>query len=248
MIDLHSHLDLYENALSLVPQVSKRNLFTLVVTTSPRAWKATSKVFRNYENLKVALGLHPAIAVEKIKELDLLLNNILSTPYIGEIGIDATTPHQYSLGLQEEIFKQTIAESAKHGGRIISIHSKGAASKVLKILERYPTAGKPILHWFSGSMKELDWANSLGCWYSVGPAMLKSKKGSKIFQKLPLDKILPETDGPFVMKGNRPYMPWESMEILEVLESFTGMTNERLRLLMKQNLDRLLTKSKSTST
>lgn len=65
MIDFHCHLDLYPDALKLLPIVSARNLFTLVVTTSPKAWLATSNVFAGYENIKVALGLHPEIAEQK---------------------------------------------------------------------------------------------------------------------------------------------------------------------------------------
>ena len=61
MIDFHCHLDLYPDALKLLPETARRNEFTLVVTTSPRAWLATSRVFAGYDNIKVALGMHPEI-------------------------------------------------------------------------------------------------------------------------------------------------------------------------------------------
>jgi len=70
MIDLHTHLDLYPNALDILARVNKENHFTMAVTTSPRAWLATSQVFKGHENIKVALGLHPEVADQKFGELD----------------------------------------------------------------------------------------------------------------------------------------------------------------------------------
>ena len=90
MIDFHSHLDLYPNALSLLPRVARQNVFTLVVSTSPRAWLATSKVFAGYPNIKVALGLHPEIAVSKASEQDLLVSLVGQAEFIGEIGLDGS--------------------------------------------------------------------------------------------------------------------------------------------------------------
>ena len=61
MIDFHCHLDLYENSIKMLPVVADKNIFTLVVTTSPRAWQLTSQLFVGYENIHVAIGLHPEI-------------------------------------------------------------------------------------------------------------------------------------------------------------------------------------------
>jgi TatD DNase family protein len=65
MIDFHTHLDLYPNALEIFPRVNSENCFTLAVTTSPHAWLASKKIFSGYDNIKVALGLHPEIVTEK---------------------------------------------------------------------------------------------------------------------------------------------------------------------------------------
>ncbi len=90
MIDMHTHLDLYPDALSILDKTNKDNIFTLAVTTSPRAWSATSKVFKNYCNIHVALGLHPEILESKINEIELLIQSIKHTIFIGEVGIDGS--------------------------------------------------------------------------------------------------------------------------------------------------------------
>ena len=240
MIDLHSHLDLYENALKLLPLVSKRNVFTLVVTTSPRAWEATSRVFAGFDNIKIALGLHPEIAQKKKNELELLLSSIHKTRFLGEIGLDNSPRFRDSLELQKAIFNDVLAESERLGGRIISIHSRGAATQVLDVLEKYPRAGKPIMHWFSGSIREVQRAISIGCWFSVSPAMLRSAKGLRLLKELPINKILPETDGPFTTQNSAPYMPWEAMQIIPEMHKLSGLSHQELCLQMKSNLATLL--------
>lgn len=116
MIDLHSHLDLYPNALDLLERVNRENRFTLVVTTSPRAWLATTHVFRKHNNIKVALGLHPEIAEKKFNELDLLLSSIHKADFVGEVGIDGSARYSKTLDKQELIFDSTIRECEKVGG------------------------------------------------------------------------------------------------------------------------------------
>ena len=83
------------------------------------------------------------------------------------------------------------------GGRIISIYSRNAANDVLDIIESNVINSIPILHWFSGNMQEVERANTFGCWFSISPAMLLGKKGKNLVSKMPLSKILPETDAPF---------------------------------------------------
>nr|WP_229176174.1 TatD family hydrolase [Bradyrhizobium ivorense] len=48
---------------------------------------------------------------------------------------------------------------------------------------------------------------SLGCWFSVGPAMLRSELGRQISSMIPRDRLLTETDGPFGLRGNKPLEP-----------------------------------------
>lgn len=240
MIDFHCHLDLYQNALALLPKVAKHNIFTLVVTTSPRAWEKTSQVFAGYDNIKVAVGLHPEIAANKANEQGLLISSISKSRFIGEVGIDGSHRYKETIPIQESIFNKVLIESEKCGGKIISIHSRNAASRVLDLVENNCKNSTPVLHWFSGTVQEARRAVSLGCWFSIGPAMLRSAKGRELLQELPLKKILPETDGPFVKYRDIPYMPWEAIDISDVLTSIWATSKDELYLQMKENLMTLI--------
>src|ERR1700693_5301866 len=95
------------------------------------------------------------------------------------------------------VFEHILAKCNELGGRVMSVHSRYAAGEVLDCLERYPDAGTAVLHWFSGSTRNLGRANELGCWFSVGPAMLRSRKGRDLAVQMPRERILTESDGPF---------------------------------------------------
>ncbi len=243
MIDLHCHLDLYPDARNLAREVASRNLFTLVVTTSPRAWRATSAVFRDYTNIKVGLGLHPEVAEQKANERWDLVELVGKSRFIGEIGLDGSPRFRSSLELQISILEDALAECERHDDRILSLHSRGATSTVLDQIARYPAAGKVILHWFSGTQKELERAIELGCWFSIGPAMLASEKGQQLAKNMPIERVLPETDGPFATRAGIALMPWQAIDIVWSMASAWRIREEELRERLRANLAALLNHS-----
>ena len=122
----------------------------------------------------------------------------------------------------------------------MSIHSRGAASQVLDALEQHPGAGTAILHWFSGTTRELERAVSLGCWFSIGPAMLRSNRGRALASAMPLDRLLTETDAPFTRDGDDPLMPWQAYDCLAGLEGVRGIDRIQLGKLVENNLRRVV--------
>ena len=66
---------------------------------------------------------------------------------------------------------------------------------------------KVILHWYSGTKKELERAIGCGFFFSVNIAMLHSEAGRALVLQMPRDRGLTETDGPFVQDGTGPATP-----------------------------------------
>jgi len=209
VIDLHCHIDLYPDPAGIIAECVRQGVYVLAVTTTPLAWEGNLTLIRDKPRIQVAPGLHPELVPERHAELPLLLNLISRSRYVGEVGIDGSPHLRKHIPLQVDIFHQVVAQCAHLSGRVISIHSRAAATYVLDILEQHPSAGIPILHWFSGTLAELDRANALGCWFSVGPGMLKTKKGRQLAERMPRDRVLTETDAPFVEDRGRPLMPWD---------------------------------------
>lgn len=240
MIDFHSHLDLYPNGLALAREVNRRNEFTLVVTTSPRAFHATSRVFCGLQNIRVGLGLHPEVVEAKASELDALVAGVECASFIGEVGLDGTPRSRKSLSLQERVFQIVLNECRRQGGRVISIHSRGAARQTVEALEKADDVGYPVLHWFSGGVTELQAASRLGCWFSVGPAMLSGAKGCALLRHMPLDRVLPETDGPFGTENGTPLMPWDAWRVCHTLATLWAIPREAVEEKLRSNLKRIL--------
>jgi TatD DNase family protein len=210
MIDFHCHLDLYPDPHSVAAECRRRGLYVLSVTTTPSAWNGTKALSSGNDRIRTAIGLHPQIAHERQNELPLFEKILPDTDYVGEVGLDGSPELRPHWNVQVAVFEHVLRECRRAGGRVISIHSRRAAKAVLDRLESLPGVGTPILHWFSGSMSELERAVSLGCWFSVGPAMLVSEKGRALAARMPRDRVLTESDGPFAQIEETVVMPWQA--------------------------------------
>lgn len=217
LIDFHCHLDLYPDPHAVAAEATVRGVYILSVTTTPTAFAMTQALAPAGSRIRTALGLHPEIASGREHELRLFEELLPQTRYVGEVGLDGSRPHRDTLDRQGGILTEILALSAKAGGKIISLHSRGAGAAVLDVVSTEPRAGVCVLHWFNGSSRQVRRAAEMECWFSVGYNMLTSERGRHSVAAMPRDRILPETDGPFGFRGDRPAWPWEAAEIVPML-------------------------------
>lgn len=241
MIDFHCHLDLYPDPLAVRDECVSRGLYALSVTTTPSAWKGTSALVGNSQRLRTGLGLHPQLAHERQRELPLFDNLLPETRYVGEIGLDGGPEFRSHWENQIAVFEHVLKKCRDAGGRIMSIHSRRASKAVIDRLEECPDAGTPILHWFSGTFHELDRAVSLGCWFSVGPAMLRTEKGRNLTSRMPRERILTESDGPFAQVNGRALWPWEVDGAVHQLGDIWCASRQEVEKRLLLNLKNLVT-------
>src|SRR5262249_39096461 len=97
-----------------------------------------------------------------------------------------------------------------------------------------------VLHWFSGSARDLDRAINLGCWFSVGPAMLMGERGRALAARMPRDRVLTESDGPFAQVDRSPVMPWHVETAAYTLGTIWSLSSERTGQLLRDNLRTLI--------
>jgi TatD DNase family protein len=209
LIDFHCHLDLYPDPGASAARCRDNGDYVLSVTTTPRAWRGTLKLAADAPRVRTALGFHPQLAHERHAELPLFEALVGEARYVGEIGLDGGQEYRAHLEIQTRCFERILTTCARAGGRVMTIHSRGAANEVLDALEQHPEAGVSVLHWFSGTRKQLDRAVALGCWFSVGPAMVRGMKGRQLLASMPRNRVLTETDGPFARGVDGPLMPGE---------------------------------------
>jgi TatD DNase family protein len=137
------------------------------------------------------------------------------------------------------VLAEILDACAAAGGRILSLHSRGATDALLDLLEFEPAAGRFVLHWFSAKAVTIERAAKLGCWFSVGPAMLASKRGRAAVASMPRDRILPETDGPFGSLDGESLEPIDSGRVHDQLAELWGMTPQEAAAKLLTNFRRL---------
>lgn len=165
MIDFHAHLDLYPNPHMIVKEVTERGIYVLSVTTTPSAWRGTGTRSTKFTH-KDSMGLHPQIAHERISELPLFDSYLSETMYVGEIGLDGDTELKKHWQTQLIVFDHILPHVRQLAGGSC-LYTVVVATPVLDRITELSSAGIPVLHWFSGSKRELRRAIDLGCWFSI---------------------------------------------------------------------------------
>ncbi|MFI5397687.1 MAG: Qat anti-phage system TatD family nuclease QatD [Candidatus Binatia bacterium] len=209
LVDFHCHLDLYPDPVVAIAECDRKRIYTLTVTTTPKAWPRNRELASSSRYVRSALGLHPQLVSERASELSIWDDYLPQAKYVGEVGLDAGPRFYRSLDLQKQVFEHILKCCARAGGKILTVHSVRAASAVLDLIEKHlPAArGRVVLHWFTGSKTDARRGVDLGCYFSVNASMLERSTGSELVRTLPLDRILTETDGPFTHVAGRPTRP-----------------------------------------
>ena len=238
IVDMHCHLDLYEDPFAIAKETVARGVGILSVTTTPKAWAGTKKLEQGLENsIYTALGLHPQLAAQRFDELGLFDAILPSTPFVGEIGLDGGKGFKDNMDIQLKVFRHILSGVNASGGKVMSIHSRASANLVLEEIKGID--GLAILHWFTGTKTQLRDAISLGCWFSVGPAMTRTKRGVELIREIPPARILVETDGPFAKSNGNPFMPWDCQIVYDDLSQILGVPRVEVKSLLADNVRRL---------
>lgn len=197
---MHCHVDLMQSMHEFSKAALEERINLLAMTTTPKAFEIEQKRLGNFSNVHVALGLHPQLVINRSQELALIEKYIHTTRFVGEIGLDFNKQFYRSKERQIDVFSQIIEWCQRSPMKIISIHSVRSDKDVLDILEKYDCTkhNKCILHWYSGSLKQLDRAIDLGCFFSVNEYMFNSRNGQSIIQRIPIERFLLESDAPFI--------------------------------------------------
>lgn len=241
-VDFHCHLDLYPNHEALIRECDREAVATLAVTTTPKAWARNQELAQTSKHVRVALGLHPQLVAEREGELALFERLLESARYVGEIGLDAGPKFYSSFDAQERVFTRILSACSEQGGKILTVHSVRTAAKVLGHIERClaPDRGRVVLHWFTGSATEARRALDLGCYFSINIEMLKSSKHRALVASLPLERLLTETDGPFVQVGGKPIVPQDVRDTVQAIASLKELEPDAVANQIVSNLGSLL--------
>ena len=244
MIDTHSHINMIESiSLEEVLKNAKENGIDKIIIPSayPKDIDIVMSLVETHVNLYGMLGVHPTEVkdwndglIDKIKEYSKHPKIIA----IGEIGLDYYWDKSFN-DLQKEVFIKQI-KLANELGLPISIHDREAHKDTFDILKEYNKGSDIVMHCFSGSAEFAKECLKEGWYLALGGVVtfknaVKMKEVAKI---VPLDKLLLETDAPYLApvpfrgKENQPaYVKY----IAEEIASLRGVEVDEIAEATTQN-------------
>lgn len=195
LYDTHFHLDLQKNVKAAIEEINSNQIYTIAMTNLPVLYE---KELRKYESsyIRIALGFHPELIVEYQKMIPAMWKLLPNARYVGEVGLDFTD-NRYR-NEQLSFFSELVERCRYDKTKLLSIHSRKAEKEVVEILKQGPICFRPILHWYSGNLTVLKEALEIGCYFSVNSRMLMSQKARRILEMIPVERLILETDSPFL--------------------------------------------------
>jgi TatD DNase family protein len=258
LVDHHCHLDFPDFASELDAVVTRAKAagvgMLVSISTRIRRFDGLLQLVGAYDNVLCSVGTHPHYAHE---ELDVPVSEIVKLARhskvvaIGEAGLDYfydNSPRE----AQAQGFRNHIA-AARESGLPLVIHARDADEDVAAILEEEMTKGQfsAVLHCYTGGDDLARRGLALGLYISFSGILTfkKSEALREIARDAPLDRLLVETDAPYLAPGKyrgKRNEPAYVVETAKELARVKGITFEDLALATTDNFHRLYTRAPRT--
>ncbi len=239
LVDTHFHLELFRDYQAQARMIEQAKVYTIAVSNAPSFYRHFRTMLKEQQFIRHALGLHPELVASHATEIPLFRELLPTTRYVGEVGLDFSEQHRQHRNRQVKVLEE-IAEAIKgDGNKLVSLHSRQAEGEVIELFgPKFPAT--LILHWYSGSLRNLEKAVEYGFYFSVNPAMCRSEKGRSIITSLPKERVLTETDGPFVSVAKKPATPQHVREVVYTLQKIWGSDPKTTVMTIFGNFRRVL--------
>ena len=250
MIDTHTHINCIDDFSidEILKNASENGVEKLIV---PSAYASdidiVAELASNYENVYGLLGVHPSEVKDWTDDLIDKIKECAKSPKIvgiGEIGLDYYWDKSFN-DLQKEVFIKQI-NLANELNFPISVHDREAHKDSFDILTEFNKNSIVIMHCFSGSVEFMHECVKQGWYIAIGGVVTfkNAIKMKEVAKEVPLDKLLIETDAPYLTpvpyrgKTNQPaYVKYVAEEIANLrntsFEEIDEQTTKNAKLVFK---------------
>lgn len=205
LLDSHAHYEdarFNEDRDELLTALPAMGVGLIVdIGCDPQGAERAVELAERYPHVYAAVGLHPQEAgryTEKDLERIAELAQHPKVRAIGEIGLDYHYDDDAPREVQIELFTRQM-ELARRLGMPVCIHDREAHADALEIVKRFPDI-RSVFHCFSGSIETAKELLKLDCYFGFNGVITfkNARKSGPVVQALPLDRILLETDCPYL--------------------------------------------------
>ena len=230
MIDTHAHLN-DPKLLPLVDDIVADSYFDaiMVVGYHKESSKKAVELAQDLDKVYAIVGCHPHDATSlSDSECDYYreVSKLKKVVAIGEIGLDYYYDRSPRIDQKSAFIKQIIL--ADELGLPIVLHVRDAYGDTLEILEQYKDRlnNGVLVHCYSGSVECVREFSRYGCYFALGGAVTyKGAKKEDVIRAIPIDKLVLETDAPYLTptpkrgETNQPkYIAYTLKKVSEVLD------------------------------
>ncbi len=251
-LDSHCHLneERFENQVDeIYKNAINAGVFPMVVIGwDLESSKKAVAIAEKYEHVYSAVGFHPEnlenVSDEALLEIEKLARSSKKVIAIGEIGLDHHWFKDPKDHANQIIWFIKQIELANKLDLPISIHGREASGDILKVLKEHKVNRSGVLHCYSGSVETLKELSTLGFYFGFdGPITYKNAKEPKAcVQACPIDRILSETDCPYLppvpLRGTT-NVPANIPYIVKMMAELKEIPVEHMVEHIKENFERL---------
>lgn len=242
LVDAHVHVDGYGEAWPQArAEIRRHDIVSLAVSMDVESYRATVALSREEPSIIPSFGIHPWNApgwAHRLHELEALVEE---APMLGEVGLDRRFVKDASAyGPQEEVFT-FFMDAARRTGKILNVHTSGAEALIAASMT---DGGAPlaVVHWYNGPMRPFTALADLGVYFSVGVEVFRSERIARIARRVPLERLLSETDNPggWAWLEGPPGNPALLGRVVDRLAQLRDMDREEMAAQLETNARRLL--------
>ena len=207
LIDTHSHL--YDPAFDtdiddVMARATECGVSTIILPAiDSNSHQAQAHLASRAEHLFAQMmGVHPtSIGPDYSRELAVAEQLLNEAPdryvAIGEIGLDYYWDTTYAAEQRAALEQQL--QWANRYGKPVCLHVRNAYNDIFEVLDRCPVAAKGVFHCFSGTAADAAQAIAMGYMLGIGGVVTFKKSAlAEIVHDVPLEKIVLETDAPYL--------------------------------------------------
>ncbi|MEW2384693.1 TatD family hydrolase [Micromonospora sp. NPDC047707] len=238
LLDTHCHLDAFPDPSQILADAAEADVQLVAVTNSPDDYRRMATLLPRSSPARAALGLHP-LQAHRLGMGGVLRfsRHAASAAWIGEIGLDFSPAGRDTRNAQLKVFDALLALPQLRD-RPVTVHTRGADRIAV---QRLAAAGiRAVLHWYTGPLGVADDALAAGLCFSINPAMVASAKGRTLLARLPHDRVLCETDGPYTRRAGRPSQPADLPALVEDLARLWNVSPTQVRTQICANQRRIV--------
>ena len=252
IFETHAHYDderFTEDQESVLADLPRKGISPVInVGASIASTRTTLELAQKYDFIYAAVGVHPSDIDGLNEETFAWLTQQTTyekTVAVGEIGLDYYWDKEEEVQKNQRIWFRRQLELAKESNLPVIIHSRDAAADTMEIMkEAYVQGIKGVIHCFSYSKEQAQEYVKMGYYIGVGgvATFKNTKKLKEVIETIPLEKILLETDCPYMApepyRGKRNsslYLPY----VVEKIAGLKGVTAKEVEEVTYRNAEQL---------